>query len=93
MLAIGRALVSNPKFLLVDDPTEGLAPVIVEAVEKVIRDIAAGGIGVLLVESKLGVAERLADNLYVMAKGRVVYEGSADALSQDSEMRQRYLEV
>lgn len=93
MLSIGRALVSNPDLMLIDDPSEGLAPVIVEVVEKVIRDVAAHGISVLLVESKLPVVERLADRVYVMSKGQCVYEGSAADLKSDHEVRKRYLEV
>lgn len=93
MLAIGRALVGNPEILLVDEPTEGLAPVIVEVVEKVIRDVAGRGVGVLLVESKLAVAERLATRVYVMSKGQIVYEGNADELKRNQGIRKQYLEV
>lgn len=93
MLSIGRALVGNPQLLLVDDPTEGLAPVIVEVVEQVIRSVAERGVAVLLVESKLPVVERLSDNVYVMSKGRVVYEGEAGELKRNLEIRKKYLEV
>lgn len=93
MLSIGRALVGNPQLLLVDDPSEGLAPVIVEVVEKVIRMVAERGIAVLLVESKLPVVERLSDKVYVMSKGRVVYEGEAGDLKRNLEIRKKYLEV
>lgn len=93
MLALGRALVGNPGILLVDEPTEGLAPVIVEVVERVIHEVAARGIGVLLVESKLAVAERLATHVYVISKGQIVFEGSAAELKQKEEIRKQYLEV
>ncbi len=93
MLAIGRALVGNPQILLIDEPTEGLAPVIVEVVEQVIRDVVARGVGVLLVESKLAVAERLATNVYVISKGRIVYEGTTAELKQQEGIRKQYLEV
>jgi branched-chain amino acid transport system ATP-binding protein len=93
MLSIGRALVSNPELMLIDDPSEGLAPVIVDVVESVIRDVARRGVSVLLVESKLPVVERLADKVYVMAKGQVVYDGEVEQLKRDSDVRKRYLEV
>jgi branched-chain amino acid transport system ATP-binding protein len=93
MLSIGRALVSNPEIMLIDDPSEGLAPVIVDVVESVIRNVAERGVSVLLVESKLPVVERLADKVYVMAKGQVVYDGEVEALKRDTDVRKRYLEV
>jgi branched-chain amino acid transport system ATP-binding protein len=93
MLAIGRALVGNPDVLLVDEPTEGLAPVIVEVVENVIRDIAARGVAVLLVESKLAVAERLATRVFVMSKGEIVFNGSAQQLAENTSIRKQHLEV
>ncbi len=93
LLAIGRALLGDPDVLLLDEPTEGLAPLIVEALEGVIRDISSRGIGVLLVESKLPVALRLATKVYVMSKGEIVYEGRAPDLQRASDVRQRYLEV
>lgn len=93
MLAIGRALMGNPKLILVDEPTEGLAPVIVEVVEHVIAEIAALGVAIVLVESKLAVAERLAHKIYLMSKGAIVFEGDSDELMKDHAMRKRYLEV
>lgn len=93
MLAIGRALVGNPDVLLVDEPTEGLAPVIVEVVEQVIREVAARGVAVLLVESKLAVAERLATRVFVMSKGEIVFAGSAAELAANAAVRKQHLEV
>lgn len=93
MLSIGRALVSNPQMMLIDDPSEGLAPVIVDVVEAVIRSVAQRGVSVLLVESKLPMVEQLADKVYVMAKGQVVYDGTVADLKHDAEIRKRYLEV
>jgi len=93
MLAIGRALVGNPDVLLVDEPTEGLAPVIVEVVEQVVRDVAARGVAVLLVESKLAVAERLATRVFVMSKGEIVFKGSTGELARNSAVRKQHLEV
>ena len=70
MLAIGRALMAEPRLLLVDEPTEGLAPVIVQALERIFGDTGRSGSSVLVVESKLAVARRIADRITVMAKGR-----------------------
>jgi len=93
MLAIGRAMVANPGVMLIDDPSEGLAPVIVEVVEQVIREIAGRGVAVLLVESKLPVVERLATRVNVMSKGEVVYEGTVAELKENHAVRKQYLEV
>ena len=93
MLSIGRALVANPDVILIDEPTEGLAPVIVEVVEQVVREIAARGVAVLLVESKLAIAERLATRVFVMSKGEIVFSGSAAELAADASVRKQHLEV
>jgi branched-chain amino acid transport system ATP-binding protein len=93
MLAIGRALMSQPKLLLVDEPTEGLAPVIVQTLERTLGVLAAQGMSVLVVESKLAVARRIASRLYVMAKGRTVFHGTPEDLQADSSVRREYLEV
>ena len=93
MLAIGRAMISGPKLLLVDEPTEGLAPVIVQALETALKDLAAAGMALLVVESKLAVAKRIADRITVMAKGQTVFDGSAAELEHCSDIRRQYLEV
>jgi len=93
MLAIGRALMSQPRLLLVDEPTEGLAPVIVQALERTLAALAAGGMSVLVVESKLAVARRIAARIYVMAKGRTVFQGTPAELQQNHAVRREYLEV
>ncbi len=93
MLAIGRAMISGPKLLLVDEPTEGLAPVIVQALEAALKDLAATGTALLVVESKLAVAKRIADRITVMAKGQTVFDGSAAELESRSDIRRQYLEV
>jgi branched-chain amino acid transport system ATP-binding protein len=93
MLAIGRALMSQPRLLLVDEPTEGLAPVIVQTLERTLAALAAGGMSVLVVESKLAVARRIAARIYVMAKGRTVFHGTPAELQQNHAVRREYLEV
>jgi branched-chain amino acid transport system ATP-binding protein len=82
MLAIGRALVGNPRVLLLDEPTEGLSPLIVESLVRSIREILRHGMAVLLVEQHLEVAMTLSDKCVVMDRGQVVYSGNADDLSQ-----------
>jgi branched-chain amino acid transport system ATP-binding protein len=93
MLAIGRALVAKPKLLLVDEPTEGLAPVIVQSLEGTLRDLAADGMAVLIAESKLAVARRISKRIYVIAKGETVFSGSPADLERNHEVRRQYLEV
>jgi branched-chain amino acid transport system ATP-binding protein len=82
MLAIGRALVGNPRVLLLDEPTEGLSPLIVESLVQSIREILRHGMAVLLVEQHLEVAMALSDKCVVMDRGQKVYSGSADDLKQ-----------
>ncbi len=82
MLAIGRALVGNPRVLLLDEPTEGLSPLIVESLVQSIREILQHGMAVLLVEQHLEVAMALSDKCVVMDRGQTVYSGSADDLKQ-----------
>jgi len=93
MLAIGRALMGKPAYLLVDEPTEGLAPVIVQALERSFRDLAAAGMALLVVESKLAVARRIADRIIVMAKGRNVFDGTGAELQDRDDVRREFLEV
>jgi branched-chain amino acid transport system ATP-binding protein len=93
MLAIGRALMAKPKLLLVDEPTEGLAPVIVQSLERTLRDLASGGTSVLVVESKLSVARRIADRIYLIGKGETVFHGTPQDLENNREVRRQYLEV
>lgn len=80
MLAIGRALVGNPRVLLMDEPTEGLSPLIVEGLVNAIRKIAREGMTVLLVEQQLDVAIALADHCVAMDRGRIVYSGDSQNL-------------
>ena len=91
MLAIARALVNAPKLLLLDEPTEGLAPVIVDELMEIIAGIRARGLSVLLVEQNLGVCMKLADRHYVLEQGRIVYGGTRAAFRDAEDVRDRYL--
>jgi branched-chain amino acid transport system ATP-binding protein len=90
MLSIGRALLLNPKILLLDEPSQGLAPLIVREVFRVIVSMRAEGISVLLVEQNVRLGLEVADRVYVLNDGRVVHQGSARELAQD-EARVREL--
>jgi branched-chain amino acid transport system ATP-binding protein len=83
MLAIGRALVSNPDLLLVDEPSQGLAPMIVEEVYRILAELKARGVAIVLVEQNALLALKIADRAYVMDAGRIVHDGEASALLQD----------
>jgi branched-chain amino acid transport system ATP-binding protein len=85
MLSIGRALVSNPTLLLVDEPSQGLAPLIVEDVYKILETMKARGVSILLVEQNALLALKIADRAYVMDEGRIVYSGNAEQLRGDRE--------
>jgi branched-chain amino acid transport system ATP-binding protein len=93
MLAIGRALLSNPKLLIMDEPSEGLAPNLVENLIEIIRRLSAEGMGLLLVEQNLGVATALADRQLIMVAGRIAAETTAEALINDPDAQRRYLGV
>ena len=93
MLTMCRALLGNPRVILIDEPTEGLAPKIVEVVTDMIREICKQGISVLLVEQKLTVAMRVSSRVYVMGHGQTVFEGSPDDLRNAPEVRRDWLEV
>ena len=93
MLTTGRTLMGNPELLLVDEPTEGLAPMIVEQVERILTEIHRGGTPILLVEQAMETALALAHRVYVMSKGQIVFTGSAAELQADERVRKQYLEV
>jgi branched-chain amino acid transport system ATP-binding protein len=93
MLAIARALLLNPQLLIMDEPSEGLAPRIVEELVETIKQLAQGGVRVLLVEQNLRVATAVADRHHVMVAGRLAAELSSEQLMSDPELQRRYLGV
>ncbi|MFN8186827.1 MAG: ABC transporter ATP-binding protein [Gaiellales bacterium] len=93
MLAIGRALLTNPKLLVMDEPSEGLAPTIVEGMVDTLKALVAEGMNLLLIEQNLGVATAVAERQLVMMAGRILTETTAMALQADPELQQRFLGV
>jgi branched-chain amino acid transport system ATP-binding protein len=91
MLAIARALMTNPELLLMDEPTEGLAPLLVREVGRVIESLKAQGLSILLVEQNLPLALRVADHVHVLSRGRVVHSSAPDALWRNEDIKSRYL--
>jgi branched-chain amino acid transport system ATP-binding protein len=93
MLTICRTLMGDPDLIMIDEPTEGLAPQMVERTAELLRTIAARGISILLVEQKLTIALHISHRLYVMGHGRMVFEGTPEDLRADQSVRQAWLEV
>ena len=93
MLAIGRALLMNPTLLLMDEPSEGLAPLIVRDIGRIIGELKQSGMAILLAEQNLGMALSVADRGYVLNKGQVVAEASAESLREDEDLKHRFLGV
>ncbi|GGN02729.1 ABC transporter ATP-binding protein [Thermus composti] len=93
MLAIGRALMGFPQILLVDEPSLGLSPRLAEEVLLALKEVARGGVGVLLVEQNVALSLEVADRAYVMEQGRIVLEGSPQRLSADPRVREAYLSL
>ncbi|HEY5873448.1 MAG TPA: ATP-binding cassette domain-containing protein, partial [Gaiellaceae bacterium] len=93
MLAIGRALVTNPRILVMDEPSEGLAPAVIEGLIETFKLLEAEGLAILLIEQNLGVATALAERQLVMIGGRIAAETTASALSGDPDLQRRYLGV
>jgi branched-chain amino acid transport system ATP-binding protein len=91
MLAIARALVSGPKLMLLDEPSEGLAPLIVKEIAKVIVQMQQLGMAILLVEQNFNLAVELADRIYIMSRGLVVFDSNPEELIRNEEMKRRYL--
>lgn len=93
MLTLCRTLMGDPDLIIIDEPTEGLAPKIVELVGQYLQKLKSRGISVLLIEQKLTIAMDISDRCYVMGHGSVVFEGTPDELRQDSYIRKEWLEV
>src|SRR5437763_13825773 len=93
MLAVGRALVRDPKIILLDEPFEGLAPVIVHDLIKACRELAAAGQTIVLVEQNLAATLALASRIYIINNGHIVHDGPPPALKAQPEPLQRYLGV
>ena len=93
MLAIGRALLTNSRLILLDEPSEGLAPLIVREIGRILLALKAERLSLLLVEQNYHLALRVADRVYVMSKGQIVWEGTPAALEADEEVKRRYLGV
>jgi branched-chain amino acid transport system ATP-binding protein len=93
MLAIGRALMSNPDLLLMDEPTEGLAPLLVREVGRVIAELKRSGLTILLVEQNLALALSVADRVHVLSRGQIVHTGTPAELMTNDDVKTRYLGV
>jgi branched-chain amino acid transport system ATP-binding protein len=93
MLTICRTLMGNPELVMIDEPTEGLAPIIVQQVGDLIAEIARRGIAILLIEQKLSIAMRISCRVYVMGHGRIVFEGTPAQLKSNQTVRREWLQV
>lgn len=93
MLTICRTLMGDPDLIMIDEPTEGLAPQMVERIGELLQEIARRGISILLVEQRLVIALRISHRVYVMGHGRVVFEGTPAALMANTDVRREWLEV
>jgi branched-chain amino acid transport system ATP-binding protein len=93
MLTIARTLMGNPRLILVDEPTEGLAPLIVKDVLEMLAAVRSSGVTVLMVEQNFKASIKVADRFYIMGKGHVVFEGDKEALLSAEDIRKNYLEV
>ena len=93
MLTICRTLMGDPDFIMIDEPTEGLAPKLVEQVGQLIKEISQRGVSVLLVEQKLSIALNISQRLYIMGHGKIVFEGTPDDLKKDESIKKEWLEV
>jgi branched-chain amino acid transport system ATP-binding protein len=93
MLAIARALLMNPSLILMDEPSEGLAPLIVREIGRIIKEVKDEGLSVLLVEQNLALGLSVADRCYVLNKGHIVYESKPEELRQNEQVKHQYLGV
>jgi len=93
MLTLARTLMGDPDLVMIDEPTEGLAPKLVELVADLFREIKRRGVAILLVEQKLAIALELSERMYVMGHGQIVFEGAPDDLRGNTLVRREWLEV
>ena len=93
MLAIGRALVTGPSLILLDEPSQGLAPMVVELVVEMLRELKSEGVSMLLVEQNLQMALDLAERVYILDQGKVVFDGAAQELKNNDQLTASYLGV
>jgi len=93
MLTLARTMMGNPDLVIIDEPTEGLAPMIVELVASFLRELKGRGTSILLIEQKLTIALEISQRVYVMGHGHVVFEGAPDDLRRNKLVRQEWLEV
>lgn len=93
MLAIARALMTNPEMLLMDEPSEGLAPLLVQLLRERLQALKRSGLSIFLVEQNMGLALAVADEVYVMERGHIVYHGQPEELKENEPVKQRYLGV
>jgi branched-chain amino acid transport system ATP-binding protein len=93
MVAIGRALMSNPILLLMDEPSEGLAPLIVRELAQTMQRLKETGLAIVLVEQNLPLALSVADTAYIISKGRVVFHGDPQVIRHDDDVRTRHLGI
>ena len=93
MLCMCRTLMGDPELIMIDEPTEGLAPKVVEQIGELLQEIASRGVSILLVEQKLSIALKISQRLYVMGHGKIVYEGTPQSLLEADDIRAEWLEV
>jgi branched-chain amino acid transport system ATP-binding protein len=93
MLTVARTLMGNPELILVDEPTEGLAPLILKSVLEMLSTVRESGVAILMVEQNFKAAIKIADRFYIMSKGRIVFEGDGPALQAAEDVKKSYLEV
>ena len=93
MLTICRTLMGDPDLVMIDEPTEGLAPKMVEQVAGLLKEIASRGLSILLIEQKLAIAMEISNRVLVMGHGQLVFEGTPDELRTNGKIRQEWLEV
>lgn len=93
MLCMCRTLMGDPELIMIDEPTEGLAPKVVEQIAGLLQEIARRGVSILLVEQKLTIALKISHRLYVMGHGEIVYEGTPASLLEAESVRREWLEV